>query len=69
MSNEDLLGMLDLEGKEAPPTREALPITSAGEGQKAAPASPTALRRGRTVSLARPQHVRKRRRAAALEVA
>src|SRR4051794_21300814 len=43
MSNDDLLRMLDLGGKEASPQGEALPIT-AGEGKEAAPASPTALR-------------------------
>jgi hypothetical protein len=32
MSNDDLLRMLDLEGKEAPQQREALPIITAGEG-------------------------------------
>lgn len=44
MSNDDLLRMLDLEGKEAPQTKESLPITTAGGSKKAAPASPTALR-------------------------
>jgi uncharacterized protein with von Willebrand factor type A (vWA) domain len=44
MSNEDLLRLLDLEGKEAPPTTEALPITAASPGKKVVPASPTALR-------------------------
>ena len=44
MSNDDLLRMLDLEGKEAPPPNEPLPITPAGEGKRAAPASPTVLR-------------------------
>src|SRR5947209_10104008 len=44
MSNDDLLRMLDLEGKEAPPKTERLPITAAGVGQKRPPASPTVLR-------------------------
>lgn len=44
MSNDDLLKMLDLEGKEAPPSNEALPIIPAGEGVKPVPTSPTALR-------------------------
>src|SRR3954469_18587106 len=44
MTNDDLLRMLDLGGKEAPQTNEALPITAAGEGAKTTPASPTALR-------------------------
>src|SRR5437660_712783 len=43
MSNDDLLRMLDLEGKEAPPTNEPLPITAAGVGAKSTPASPTVL--------------------------
>src|SRR4051812_21594823 len=42
MSNDDLLRMLDLEGKEAPQAKEALPITS-GEAKQTTPASPTAL--------------------------
>lgn len=44
MSNDDLLRMLDLEGKEAVQTNEALPIMSTTEGKKTTPASPTALR-------------------------
>jgi len=44
MSNDDLLRMLDLEGKEAPQANEALSITPAGEGAKITPKSPTALR-------------------------
>lgn len=44
MSNEDLLRMLDLEGKEVPPKNEPLPITTAGVEEKVKPASSTALR-------------------------
>jgi uncharacterized protein with von Willebrand factor type A (vWA) domain len=44
MTNDDLLRMLDLEGKEAPQTKEAVLITSAGEGAKKVSACPTALR-------------------------
>jgi uncharacterized protein with von Willebrand factor type A (vWA) domain len=44
MSNDDLLRMLDLEGKEAAQTNETLPIVSTTEGKKTTPASPTALR-------------------------
>ena len=43
MSNDDLLRMLDLEGKEAPQWNEALPITAVGEA-KSIQASLTALR-------------------------
>jgi hypothetical protein len=44
MSNDDLLRMLNLEGKEAPQMNETLPITHADEVKKVTPASPTALR-------------------------
>lgn len=44
MSNDDLLRMLDLEGKEVPQANEALPIRSSEETKRMTPASPTALR-------------------------
>jgi uncharacterized protein with von Willebrand factor type A (vWA) domain len=44
MSNDDLLRMLDLEGKEASQANESLSITSTSVSNKVVPASPTALR-------------------------
>jgi uncharacterized protein with von Willebrand factor type A (vWA) domain len=44
MSNEDLLKMLDLAGKEAPAKADGLAVTPGEAGKKEAPASPTALR-------------------------
>jgi uncharacterized protein with von Willebrand factor type A (vWA) domain len=43
MNPEDLLKMLDLEGKEAAPAGEPLPLTSGSDTKPAAPVSPTAL--------------------------
>ncbi|HZY83672.1 MAG TPA: hypothetical protein VFE78_02470 [Gemmataceae bacterium] len=44
MSNEDLLRMLDLAGKEAPAEAESLAVAPVEAGKKEVPASPTALR-------------------------
>jgi uncharacterized protein with von Willebrand factor type A (vWA) domain len=44
MSNDDLLRMLDLSGRDAAPAGEPLKVTSPGETKPAQPASPTALR-------------------------
>ena len=56
MSNDDLLKMLDLDGRETPPKGEPLAVRSGEDSKPQAPASPTALhldgwglRRGRDV--------------------